>query len=122
MAKAYCIKCGSSKKSPHKKCEACGFKPIETLDIVKSVWLSSNRRLSVEDLELDQSPSIEELEGFAKSIKQGENAVFPKTEIDILAKQYAAVSEVTWLKVLLVSLPFVILPLSAIAVFLYRSI
>jgi len=121
MNKAFCINCGAGKKDPHVKCRSCGFKAIETLDIVKSVWLSTDRRLSEEDLELDRGPSEEQLAIIAKAIKNGEEVRYPQQEIEQLQKQYEAVSEVSWSKVILVGLPFVIIPLIAFAMFIYKS-
>jgi hypothetical protein len=121
MTKSFCINCGEAKQDPHKKCTSCGFKPQQKLDIVKSVWLSTERCLSEKNLGLNQGPSIDELALFAKTIKSGKVVTYPNNEIELLSKQLDAVSEVSWLKVILVGLPFIIIPIIALALFIYKS-
>ncbi|MFD2232110.1 hypothetical protein [Alkalimarinus sediminis] len=121
MTKAFCISCGAEKQSPHKKCSACGLLPRKKSDIVKSVWLSTDRCLSTKELEANFSSSLEELQSFASNIKNGKHVTYPENEIGVLTKQFEAVSEVSWLKVILVGMPFVIIPIIALALFIYKT-
>lgn len=121
MTKAFCINCGEEKQSPHKKCSACGFFPSKKLDIVKSVWLSTERCLSAKELEANVSPTVEELQSFASNIKKGKYVTYPENEVRVLTKQFEAVSEVSWLKVILVGMPFIIIPIIALALFIYKT-
>ena len=121
MTKALCINCGEEKQSPLKKCSACGFFPSKKLDIVKSVWLSTERCLSAKELEANVSPTVEELQSFASNMKKGKYVTYPENEVRVLTKQFEAVSEVSWLKVILVGMPFIIIPIIALALFIYKT-
>ncbi|MFS1702410.1 hypothetical protein [Alteromonas sp. AMM-1] len=122
MIKAFCINCGEGKQDPHKKCSACGLLPNKKSDIVKSVWLSTERCLSEDELEVDNRPTIEELQTFASEIKYGKQVAYPQNEIELLTKQFEEVSEVSWFKVLLVGLPFIIIPIIAMVLLISETL
>ena len=111
MEKAYCIKCGEEKKKPHCLCKGCKFKPIEESDIVKSVWLSSIRILSEEEVEFRE---YKQLERFSSRISTGESPIYPEHELKLLLSQYRTVQEKTIISPLWFGFAFFVIPLLAI--------
>ena len=88
MSLAICIKCGESKMRPIAKCNSCGFKPVKEEDLVKSMWLSTDRRLTEKDLINEAGPTEEKLISFQNVIKAGERVPYKAGELNILRDQY----------------------------------
>lgn len=120
MKLSFCINCGKEKPDPHKKCNSCSFELIEDSDVVKSVWLSSDRRLSESDLEFDVRPDFDDLRDFACKVSEGDSPSYPENDLIILQKQYSSVNEISGIKVILFGGCFLILPVIALIVFFIK--
>lgn len=118
MAYSICLNCGEEKKFPTQKCRYCHFKPKLKNELVQSMWLSCDRRLSEKDLENDIGPSKAELESYAKKIKNKERIQFPIDEIKILENQLKSISEVNVLGIILFAGAFLLIPIIALIVFI----
>jgi hypothetical protein len=117
---SFCINCGNEKPDPHEKCNSCNFEPIEESDVVKSVWLSTDRRLSESDLEFDVKPDFDELQEFARKISEGDSPDYPEDDLIILREQYSSVNEISGIKAILFGCCFLILPVSALILFFIK--
>ena len=120
MKLSFCINCGNEKPDPHKKCNSCNFEPIEESDVVKSVWLSTDRRLLEGDLEFDVKPDFDELKEFARKISEGDSPDYPEDDLIILKEQYSSVNEVSGIKAILFGGCFLILPVIALILFFIK--
>ena len=119
MSFAFCIKCGNRKKNPHVICKTCGFVPEDEIDLVKSVWLSSNRALSIEDIEEGIIPDEEEVSEFAREIAIGKPPNYPDEDIRILTEQYRALQEGFVHSPLWFGFAFLVIPIIAILVYIF---
>ena len=122
MTKAFCIKCGSEKQDPHKKCSSCDFVPEREIDIVKSVWLSTFRVLNEEELAKGKSPEVSSLSALAQKISDGRAIEYPKGEIEALLKQKRLVEEEGLISPLWFGFAFMVIPIIAIIVFIFEQI
>lgn len=117
---SFCINCGNEKPDPHKKCSSCNFESIEESDVVKSVWLSTDRRLSKSDLEFDVKPDLDELMEFARKISEGGSPDYPENDLIILREQYSSVNEISGIKAILFGCFFLIVPVGALILFFIK--
>lgn len=96
MASAICIKCGTEKTAPWKKCQNCRFDPSKNEDdLVKSVYLSSGR---YEDQE-KQKKYMHELDNIGELIKNGQSPSFDSDDLERLREQKHDVESISLLTV-----------------------
>lgn len=114
MSLAICIKCGEGKKRPIAKCNSCSFKPANEEDLVKSMWLSTDRRLTEQDLINEAGPTEEKLIAFQNLIKAGDSVPYRTDELSILRTQYRETGEVSLLRIYMFGMCFLILPIAAV--------
>ncbi len=119
MGIAFCIKCGTQKKSPFTVCKSCGFKPTKTAEKAKSLWLSSDRKQTLEDIELNAEPAPEQLKEFASLLSRGQSVKFPSNEIKMLIEQHDYIQEFKTWKAMLFGACFLILPVIAILLLVF---
>ena len=119
MKLSFCINCGNEKPDPHKKCSSCNFEPIEESDVVKSVWLATDRRLSKSDLEFDVKPDLDELKEFTRKILEKESPDYPENDLIILREQYSSVNDIRY-KSNFIWVFFLIVPVGALILFFIK--
>jgi hypothetical protein len=91
MIKAICIRCGTSKEAPWRKCRKCGLSPLGD-DLAKSVYCSLGRFNNDED----QSAQESELKSLSTILKQGGTIDYNTTELERLKLQQTQVGSVSW--------------------------
>lgn len=106
MVDAICLRCGSPKKQPWKRCGGCGYDPAqEEMSLVKSVYLSLGR---FEDA-ADRAAYREELDDIGQRIRAGESVIFDEEVLQRLKAQKRLVESVplsaVWFAVLRLFLP-----------------
>ena len=111
MSLAICIKCGEGRKRPIAKCNSCGFKPTNEEDLVKSMWLSTDRRFTAQDLIDEAGPTEEKLISFQNLIKSEESIPYSADELQILRTQYIETGEVSLLRIYMFCMCFLVLPI-----------
>lgn len=93
MVEAICIRCGEGKTYPWKKCSFCGLDPNLNDDlIIKSVYLSEGRF----DEEDDRILYREYLKNISLKIKNGQEFIFNKRELDRLRDQRRIIMNIKW--------------------------
>ncbi len=84
MAESICIKCGSEKTAPWRKCRSCAFQPVEgSAELAKSVYLSLGR---YEEGEERREYAIQ-LNALADTIRSGKALEYDETELLRLQRQ-----------------------------------
>lgn len=88
MARAVCLKCGTTKATAWERCRNCGFDPTRAEDaLVKSVYLSVGRY----EAEEEQDTYEKQLDVMAAAIRSGEGVRYDVSELQRLRNQKRAV-------------------------------
>lgn len=120
MTISTCIYCGAIKKAPLKVCNDCKESPTgSNLDMAKSIYLSNTKR----NIEYGLNFDLESLKDVGRLIKGGGMYYYNEKILNELVMEKELLdsdSSSAW-KVVLFGVLFLLLPLAAVLLFLYRS-
>lgn len=100
MAKAICIRCGATKKSPFIACGECNFSPKDDRRAMAQSLLLSTKYF---DPDTDYSPTRKELDEASRRIRSGESIDWDESTLTelILQQELLDEGEPSWGRVIL---------------------